>query len=305
MAPTTRRPWSSAMRTAGSAVVFSGTTVAVGLLALVVLPLPFLRSVGYGGMLIPLVSVVVACTLLPAVLASVGPRMDWPRIRREDRASRSWTRWAELVSRRRAPAAALAIIVLGALLLAAVSIQPGDPKADSLSKTGDARAGLVALEHSGIGPGVLTPMEIPVPSVAARGVTGRLAGVAGVRMAIAPAGLGWKVGVDSVVDVLPVADGTSNGARATLGRVRTSVRRLVARGPGGRPAGPERGLRLGGLRQLPAHDRADRGAHLPAAGARVPVDRAAAQGGRAQRRLGGRRVGARSRWCGRTARART
>ena len=52
-----------AMETAGTAVVFSGTTVAVGLLALVVLPLPFLRSVGYGGMLIPLVSVLVATTL--------------------------------------------------------------------------------------------------------------------------------------------------------------------------------------------------------------------------------------------------
>src|SRR3954454_19724650 len=54
-----------AMENAGRAVLFSGTTVAVGLLALVALPLPFLRSVGYGGMLIPLISVVVAITLLP------------------------------------------------------------------------------------------------------------------------------------------------------------------------------------------------------------------------------------------------
>src|SRR5205823_5127047 len=56
-----------AMETAGRAVVFSGTTVAIGLLALVALPLPFLRSVGYGGMLIPLISVIVAVTLLPVV----------------------------------------------------------------------------------------------------------------------------------------------------------------------------------------------------------------------------------------------
>src|SRR3954449_2018353 len=41
------------METAGRAVVFSGTTVAVGLLALLALPLPFLRSVGYGGQLLP------------------------------------------------------------------------------------------------------------------------------------------------------------------------------------------------------------------------------------------------------------
>src|SRR5580693_3794920 len=86
-----------AMQTAGRAVVFSGTTVAIGLLALVALPLPFLRSVGYGGLLIPLISVLVAMTLLPVVLAKLGPRLDWPHVRDDDKASRSWTRWAEMV----------------------------------------------------------------------------------------------------------------------------------------------------------------------------------------------------------------
>ena len=72
-----------AMETAGRAVVFSGTTVAIGLLALVALPLPFLRSVGYGGMLIPLVSVAVGITLLPVVLSSWGAeaRLAPPRAR--------------------------------------------------------------------------------------------------------------------------------------------------------------------------------------------------------------------------------
>src|SRR6476469_8938776 len=86
-----------AMETAGRAVVFSGTTVAIGLLALVALPLPFLRSVGIGGMLIPLVSVAVALTLLPAVLSSFGPRLDKHRMRSDDKASRSWTAWARLI----------------------------------------------------------------------------------------------------------------------------------------------------------------------------------------------------------------
>ena len=70
----------------GRAVVFSGTTVAVALLALVILPIPFLRSIGIAGMLIPLVSVAVALTLLPVVLATIGPRLDWPRRARADRA---------------------------------------------------------------------------------------------------------------------------------------------------------------------------------------------------------------------------
>src|SRR5205814_3092696 len=103
-----------AMETAGRAVVFSGTTVAIGLLALVALPLPFLRSVGYGGMLIPLISVIVAVTLLPVVLSKIGGRLDWPHVRSDDRASRSWTGWAHLVVRRRWIAAAGAALVLAA-----------------------------------------------------------------------------------------------------------------------------------------------------------------------------------------------
>jgi putative drug exporter of the RND superfamily len=104
-----------AMETAGRAVVFSGITVATGLLALIALPLPFLRSLGYGGMLIPLVSTLVAITLLPVVLAKVGHRLDWPHRRSDDKASRAWTRWAQAVSRRRWVAAGAGVAVVAAL----------------------------------------------------------------------------------------------------------------------------------------------------------------------------------------------
>src|SRR5882672_1920255 len=58
----------AASPTAGRAVVLSGLTVAVGLLSLVLLPVPFLRSIGLSGMLIPLVAIVAAITLLPVIL---------------------------------------------------------------------------------------------------------------------------------------------------------------------------------------------------------------------------------------------
>ena len=48
-------------------------------------------------MLIPLVSTLVAITLLPVVLAKLGPRLDWPHRRTDDKASRAWTRWAQAV----------------------------------------------------------------------------------------------------------------------------------------------------------------------------------------------------------------
>src|SRR3954464_417067 len=152
------------METAGRAVVFSGTTVAIGLLALLALPLPFLRSVGYGGMLIPLVSVVVALTLLPAVLASWGPRLDKHRLRTDDKASHAWTRWANMIVRTRWLSALIAVVVLGALLVSASNLQLGVANADSLAKTGDGRVGLDALKSSGIGSGVMAPHEIITPS---------------------------------------------------------------------------------------------------------------------------------------------
>ena len=60
------------MTHAGRSVIVSGSTVAVGLLSMVILPLPFIRSIGIGGMLIPAVSVLAAITLLPALLATLG-----------------------------------------------------------------------------------------------------------------------------------------------------------------------------------------------------------------------------------------
>ena len=79
-----------AMATAGRSVVFSGVTVAVSLAALIALPVPFLRSVGFTGLLIPLISVFAALTLLPAVLSVAGSTLAWPHRRRTDPASRLW-----------------------------------------------------------------------------------------------------------------------------------------------------------------------------------------------------------------------
>ena len=200
-----------AIASAGRAVVFSGTTVAIGLLSLVVLPVPFLRSVGVGGMLIPLVSVAVAVTLLPVVLASIGPRLDWPHLRTDDRASRAWTRWAQLVVRRRWLAAGAAVAVLGALAFAAASLRldssNGDP--NTLSQRGDAKAGLNLLESSGIGDGALTPIEILAPVTDTTELVDRLHRVAGVDGAVAPQAPAWRRGGSAVVDVIPTSESGS------------------------------------------------------------------------------------------------
>jgi putative drug exporter of the RND superfamily len=210
----------NAMRHAGSAVAFSGTTVAISLLALVVLPVPFLRSIGIAGLLIALVSVAVAVTLLPVLLATIGPRLDWPRNRRDARASRAWSAWARLVVRHRWAAAVASTAVLAALVVGAASIQLGNPRADSLANAGPARAGLEKLEDSGIGTGPLSPFDALVRSGDPEAVGNALAPVDGVRSAAAPAD--WRRGGTSLVTVIPTEDGNSAAGRATLDRIRAT-----------------------------------------------------------------------------------
>jgi RND superfamily putative drug exporter len=226
-----------AMSTAGRAVVFSGSTVAIGLLALIALPVPFLRSVGYGGMLIPLVSVVSALTLLPLVLAKFGTRLDWPHRRSDDRASRGWTRWAELVVQRRWLAASAAALVLVALLIAATTMQfgAGAGNPDTISRPGDAKSGLLALERSGIGIGALTPIEIIAEGTDASRLASRLQHLRGVHGATAPTAPSWQRSDEALLDAIPMADDSSASGRDALSRVRR-----VARGEGG-------GARVGGV----------------------------------------------------------
>jgi RND superfamily putative drug exporter len=227
-----------AMETAGRAVVFSGITVAIGLLALIALPLPFLRSMGYGGMLIPLVSTLVAITLLPVVMAKLGPRLDWPHRRTDDKASRAWTRWAQAVSRRRWVAAGAGVAVILALAFAATDLQLGASDADTVADSGDAKEGLVALEDAGIGEGALLPHEILVEGdTDPEQVAADLRGVEGVHGAVAPDSAEWRRGGTALVQAIPVPDSGSGEGEATLEGVRDTAHAAgIAVRVGGQPA---------------------------------------------------------------------
>jgi putative drug exporter of the RND superfamily len=224
-----------AMATAGRAVVFSGVTVAIGLLALVALPLPFLRSMGYGGMLIPVVSVLVAITLLPVVLAKAGQRLDWPHLRSDDKASRAWTRWARAVARRRWLAAGAGSAVIAALAVAATDLQLGSDDADTVARSGDAKTALVALERAGIGEGALAPHEILVEDgTDPERVAAALNAVEGLHGAVAPAAPTWRRHGSALVEAIPIADAGEHAGKKTLDAVRDAAH---AAGPGVRVGG--------------------------------------------------------------------
>ena len=209
-----------AMETAGHAIVFSGTTVAISLIALVALDVPFLRSIGLGGMLIPFISVAVAITLLPVILATIGPKVDWPRLRQGDQESRLWHRWSELIVRHRVIATIASLALVIAITIPAFSIELSSPGSTSFAEETVASD---LMNDAGFAPGVTTPYDVIVkyadPTEVARG----LAEVDGVVTAVAPEGEKWRRDGSALVLVLPESGESAGAGRDTVEAVRAAA----------------------------------------------------------------------------------
>jgi putative drug exporter of the RND superfamily len=168
--------------------------------------------------------VLVTLTLLPVLLATAGRRVDWPRRRKPAHASRGWSAWARGVVRVRWLAALAALAILVPLGIAAFGLVLGTPRADALATSGPARTGLVALEDAGLPTGILTPLEVLVPAgTDPAQVAGRLAGVPGVRAALAPDEPAWRRDGTALVSVQPIAEASTPAGRQTIARVRQAA----------------------------------------------------------------------------------
>src|SRR6266699_1491423 len=212
-----------AMNHAGRAVVFSGLTVAIGLLSMIVLPVPMLRSVGYGGVLVPLVSVAVAVTLLPVILTSAGPRLDWPRLRTERSASRGFSAWASGVYARRWIAALAGLVILAVLMLPALSLHLGEPGSTAQATAGPAHDALATLTDGGVPSGVLTPAEVLTSQATEGGVAARAARVPGIYAAVAPRTADYRRAGTAIVTVIPAAESSVPAGQATVARLESSL----------------------------------------------------------------------------------
>jgi RND superfamily putative drug exporter len=208
-----------AMKTAGHAVFASGVTVAISLIALIVVPVPFLRSMGFGGMFIPLVSVSVVLTLLPALLSKIGPRIDWPRIRHEGRASRGWIAWARGIVAHRWIATLVAAVMLALLIAPVFSLKIGQNDIDSLAKNGPAYDALHQLESGGVGAGVLTPIEVLVAPDQADAAVRAAAAVDGVQFAV----VGSQTDDVALIDVIPSVATLESSSISVVDDVRDAV----------------------------------------------------------------------------------
>ncbi|GIG88843.1 MMPL family transporter [Plantactinospora endophytica] len=224
----------TAMRTAGRSVVVSGVTVAVSLAALIAVPVPFMRGIGYAGLLIPLLSVAVTTTLLPVLLARFGPRLEWPRRTPRDPRSPRWARIAAATTRRPGLAAAGATVLLLALAAPVLTLRLGSPAVDSYptdDRAGRAYAGLAA---AGVPAGALRPVEVLADDPEA--VRERLRELPGVATVLAPGGPGWRVAGTALVQVWTADDPASPDGEATVERIRTAVAELPGTRVGGSAA---------------------------------------------------------------------
>jgi uncharacterized membrane protein YdfJ with MMPL/SSD domain len=184
-------PYEAAVRTAataGRAVVFSGTAVAIGLALMLALPLPFMRGFGVAGLVIPLVSVAAALTLLPVLLVHGGDRLErvrlLPRAVLDRRHSEGhfWERVANAIMRRPVLFAAGSAGLLLALAAPVVELRLTPGSNAGMPQHLESIQGLRALERS-LGAGALAPTEVVVDTGRAGGARDPAVGAAVERLA--------------------------------------------------------------------------------------------------------------------------
>ena len=216
------------MAHAGRAVIISGSTVAIGLLATTLLPLPLIRSMGIGGMLIPVVSVLASLTLLPAMLAVLGGRINSVRVmprRLMDRGhpeDGAWGRWARFVLRRPVTVAAAGLTIVAVLVGLGTQLNPTEAQLKNFPGTGTAIAGRDQLAASGISPGVMKPLNVLVEHGGdPHQVAAKLRTVPGVVGATAPPS--WRSGQNSLVEAFPAIDGAAPGIQTIIDRANVTL----------------------------------------------------------------------------------
>jgi uncharacterized membrane protein YdfJ with MMPL/SSD domain len=231
---TRRRPDRAAalavtVRTAGRALTISGLVVAAGLLPLVFIPIPFFSGLGLAAAGIPLVSLIAAATLMPAILELLGPHLDrlpvsLPRRLRPASGERAPSvRLAAAVTRRPmlAALAAGSAMVLLALPALGLSLTGGSAEILALARQPNPVAG-------GEGEAALAPLEVMVDARRPGG-----AWAAGTLRA--ERNLVERLAADGAVDTIQAPSELARGRHPTI-RARRQARRLGLVDPSGRYA---------------------------------------------------------------------
>jgi len=209
------------MDTAGKAVLFSGLTVLISLSAVMLVPSPAFRSMALGIMLSVVFVLLAALTLLPAVLAKLGPMVDklpLPWVHSGEHRSPRFGRWAERLWRRPLPFGVLALALLLALAYPLLGLRTGMPSIKVVPAGDQSRQGYLLVQRA-FGPGAPAALQIVAPAAEAGRVTAtarRDSGIAQVMPAQRSQGL-------ALIQAIPKADPSSTEMGRTIDRLRDAL----------------------------------------------------------------------------------
>ena len=210
------------MDTAGKAVVVSAMTVVVSLSAVMLVPSPAFRSTSLGIIVAVLFVLAATLTLLPAVLAKLGPRVDrlslpWARSG-EHRSARS-ARWGELLWRRPYLFGGLAVVALVVLALPVLSMRTAMPSIKVVPQDDQSRQGYEQIQ-AGFGPGAPGALQIVAPNAGRQRVVRAVQADPGIAQLLPPErGGGGQV----LIEAVPTSDPSSPQLGATIDRLRSGL----------------------------------------------------------------------------------
>jgi RND superfamily putative drug exporter len=210
------------MDTAGKAVLFSGLTVLISLSAVMLVPSPAFRSMALGIMLSVLFILAATLTLLPAVLAKLGPRVDklsLPWVHSGEHRSPRFAAWGERLWKHPYAFGSLAVVLLVALALPVLGLKTGMPSIKVVPQNDSSRVGYTQVQAA-FGEGAPGALQIATTQADAQRVAAIAKadpGVAQVMPAV-PGANGM-----ALVSAIPSADPSAKAVGATVDRLRTAL----------------------------------------------------------------------------------
>ncbi|GGT34445.1 membrane protein [Streptomyces atratus] len=222
-----------AVGTAGSAVVFAGLTVVIALVGLAVVNIPMLSKMGFAAAGTVVIAVLIALTLVPAMLGFAGKRVMGRKARKAAEAGNRpeakpnmGTRWARFVLRKPVWVLLVGVIGLGAIAVPAASLEMGLPD-DGSQPTSTTQRRAYDLLSDGFGPGFNGPLMVVVDTAkssdgktAAKQVSDEISGIPGV-VAVTPAQFN-KAGDTAMITVVPKDRPSSTETESVVHAIRDS-----------------------------------------------------------------------------------
>jgi putative drug exporter of the RND superfamily len=210
------------MDTAGKAVLFSGLTVFVSLSAVMLVPSPAFRSMALGIMLSVAFVLAATLTLLPAVLAKLGPKVDSLSLRwvhsGEHRSPR-FARWGERLWRHPHIFGPAATLILLLLALPVFGLKTGMPSIKVVPKSDGSRVGYTQVQQA-FGPGAPGALQIVAPRAEAAQVAATARQDPGIAQVSQPQLGGGGL---ALVQATPTTDPSSSATGQTIDRLRTAL----------------------------------------------------------------------------------